>query len=160
MLGRYQVTPWWCLSLLAPGIALILILDKESLNTFQIPTNLPIVAGFLTASIHFIIFFFLFDSPPTICSGSSFLSAFPLAPTYVLLVLPIIPDALGIIINLLNIDSDFAVVFASSCFYGLAGGLLVSRKLTYRSIGLTLVGTSFLIGFFSILVAIGTGCGA
>jgi len=63
-------------------------------------------------------------------------------------------------IDLFRIDSDFFAVFASSCFYGLAGGLLVSRQITYRLIGLALMGISILAGFFSILIAIGTGCGA
>jgi len=162
MVGRYQVSPFWCLSIPILGILWLLFLDDDLFDTSQLSKrlSLPLFIGFLIASIHFTIFFLLFDSPPTVCSGSSFLSAFPLAPTYVLIVLPIVPDVLGIMSDLLRIDSDFFTVFASSCFYGLAGGLLVSTKVAYRWIGLTLIGISILTGLFSILVAIGTGCGA
>jgi len=162
MVGRYQVSPFWCLSIPILGILLLLVLNKESFNTFQLSNRLPLplLVGFLIAGIHFTIFFVLFESPPSVCSGSSLLSAFPLAPTYLLIVVPIVPDLLEIIIDLLRINSDLFAVFASSCFYGLAGSLLVSRKITHRLIGLTLAGISVLAGFFSILVAIGTGCGA
>jgi hypothetical protein len=157
--GRYQVSPFWCLVIPVLGILLKFLLNKEVFNTFAFPKRLPLFAGLLIASIHFTIFFIWFDSPPVVCSGP-LLSAFPLAPTYVLTALPIVPDVLGIIIDLLRIDWNFFAVFASSCFYGLAGGLLVSTKTSYRLIGLILVGISILAGFVSILVAIGTGCGA
>jgi hypothetical protein len=124
-----------------------------------LPKRLSLFVGVLIASIHFTMFFIWFDSPPAVCSGS-LLGAFPLAPTYLLFVLPIVPDLLGIMVDLLRIDWNLFAVFASSCFYGLAGGLLVSVKKTYRWIGLTLIGISILTGFVSILVAIGTGCGA
>jgi hypothetical protein len=63
-------------------------------------------------------------------------------------------------IDTLKIDWNLFAVVASSCFYGIAGGLLVSRKIAYRYTGLTLIGVSILAGFISIWVAIGTGCGA
>lgn len=159
MVGRYQVSPFWCLVVPILGILLKFLLNKESFNTFALPKRLPLFVGVLIACIHFTIFFIWFDSPPAVCSGP-LLSAFPLAPTYLLIVLPIVPDLLGIIIDLLRIDWNLFAVFASSCFYGFASGLLVSRKMSYRSIGLTLIGISILAGVFSILVAIGTGCGA
>ena len=135
------------------------LLSKETFNTFASPKHLPLFVGVLIASIHFTIFFIWFDSPPAVCSGP-LLSAFPLAPAYLLIVLPIVQDVLGIIIDLLRIDWNLFAVFASSCFYGLAGGLLISTKITYRLIGLTLIGISILTGFFLILAAIATGCGA
>jgi hypothetical protein len=162
MVGRYQVSPFWCLSIPLLGILLKFLLNKQSFNTSELSKRLPLplLVGFLIASIHFTIYFIWFDSPPFVCSGSSLLSAFPLAPTYVLMVLPIVSDFLGIIIELFRINWDLFAVFASSCFYGLAAGLLVSRRITYRLTGLTLMSISILAGFFSILAAIGTGCGA
>jgi hypothetical protein len=162
MVGRYQVSPLWYLSIPILGILLMLVLNKESFHTSELAKrlHLPLLVGCLIASIHFTVFFILFDYPPFVCSGSSLLSAFPLGPTYVLIVLPIVSDLLEIIIDLLRIDSDLFAVLASSCVYGFAGGLLVSRKITYRLIGLALICLSILAGFFSILVAMGTGCGA
>jgi hypothetical protein len=159
MVGRYQVSPFWCLVIPVLGILLKFLLNKESFNTFVLPRHLPLFVGVLIASILFTMFFIWFDSPPAVCSGP-LLSAFPLAPTYLLIALPIVADLLGIMIHLLRIDWNLFAVFASSCFYGLAGGLLVSRKINYRLIGLTLIGISMLAGFASILVAIGTGCDA
>ena len=160
MVGRYTVSPFWCLVIPVLVILLKFLLNKESFNTFALPKRFPLFVGVLIAIIHFTIFFIWFDSPPAVCSGSSLLSAFPLAPTYVLIVLPIVPVLLGIIIDLLRIDWNLLAVFVSSCYYGLAGGLLVSTKITDRWIGLTLIGISILAGVFSIWVAIGTGCGA
>jgi hypothetical protein len=161
MVGRYQVSPFWCLVIPLLGILLKFLLNTESFDTSKLSKRLPLplFVGFLIASVHFTIFFIWFDSPPAVCSGP-LLSAFPLAPTYLLIVLPIVPDLLSIIIDLLRIDWNLFAVFASSCFYGLAGGLLVSTKIIYRLIGLTFIGISILAGFFSILEAIGTGCGA
>ena len=160
MVGRYAVSPFWCLSIPVLGILLTFLLSKESFNTFALPKRLPLFVGGLIAIIHFTIFYIWFDSPPEVCSGSSFLSAFPLAPTYLLTVLPIAPVLLGIIRDLFRIDLDFFSVFISSCYDGVAGGLLVTTKITGRWIGLTLIGISILAGVFSILEAIGTGCGA
>ena len=160
--GRYPISPFWCLSIPLLGILLKFLLNKESSNISILSKRLPLplLAGFLIASVHFTIFFIWFDSPPFVCSGSSLLSAFPLAPTYLLTVLPIVADLLGISLELLRIDWNLFAVFASSCFYGLAGGLLFSTKINYRLAGLTLMGISIVTGFVSILVAIGTGCGA
>jgi hypothetical protein len=66
----------------------------------------------------------------------------------------------SILLNVLRINEDFILVFISSCGYGLAGGLLVSRQIAHRVIGLSLIGILILAGFYSILMAIGTGCGA
>jgi hypothetical protein len=162
MVGRYQVSPFWCLSVPLLGILLKFLLNKASFNPSLVSKrlSLPLLVGFLIASLHFTIFFIWFDSPPFVCSGSSLLSAFPLAPTYLFIVLPIVSDLLGISLELLRIDWNLFAVFASSCFYGLASGLLVSTKINYKLAGLTLMGISILAGFVSILVAIGTGCGA
>jgi hypothetical protein len=159
MVGRYQVSPFWCLVIPVLGMLLKFLVNKESFNTFTLPKRLPLFVGVLIASIHFTLFFIWLDTPPAVCSGP-LLSAFPLAPTYLLIVLPIVPALLGIIVDLLNIDWNLFAVFASSCFYGLAGGFLVCTKINYRLIGLTFIGISILAGLFSILEAIGTGCGA
>lgn len=158
--GRYPVSPFWCLSIPLLGSFLMLVLNQESFNTFVLPKQLSLFAGVLIASIHFMVFFFWFDSPPSICSDPSLLSAFPLVPTYILNVLPIVSDAVYILLDALRIDQDFFVVFVSSCGYGLAGGLLFSRQLRYRVVGLILIGSAILIGFYVIGMAIGTGCGA
>jgi hypothetical protein len=162
MVGRYQISPFWCLSIPFLGILWKVLLNKAIFNPslLSIRRHLPLLVGLLIASIHFTIFFIWFDSPPFVCSGSSLLSAFPLAPTYLLTVLPIVSNLLGISLELLRIDWNLFAVFASSCFYGLAGGLLVSTKINYRLAGLTLMGISILAGVVSVLVAIGTGCGA
>jgi hypothetical protein len=99
MVGRYQVSPFWCLVIPVLGILLKFLLNKESFNTFVLPRHLPLFVGVLIASIHFTMFFIWFDSPPAVCSGP-LLSAFPLAPTYLLIALPIVPDLLGIMIEL------------------------------------------------------------
>jgi hypothetical protein len=159
MVGRYQVSPFWCLSIPILGILLMLVLNQESFNTFALPKRLSLFVGVLIASIHFTIFFFLLDSRPFICSSPSLLSAFPLAPTHVLVALPIASDIASLLLQVLRINEDFFVVFVSSCGYGLAGGLLVSRQRTYRIVGLILIGSSILVGFYLIWMAIGTGCG-
>jgi hypothetical protein len=73
---------------------------------------------------------------------------------------PFVAEVVSILLNVLRINEDFILVFISSCGYGLAGGLLVSRQIAHRVIGLSLIGILILAGFYSILMAIGTGCGA
>jgi hypothetical protein len=134
--------------------------EQRIVQYLRIAKMPPLFAGFLIASIHFTIFFFLFDSPPFVCSSPSLLSAFPLVPTSVLIVLPVISDVVSLLFEVLRINEDFFVVFVSSCGYGLAGGLLFSRQLPYRVLGLILIGSAILVGSYLIWMAIGTGCGA
>jgi hypothetical protein len=139
----------------------VIAVHRPVLELLNFLKRLTVLTGIAVASIHFTIFAFLFESPPFICSGSNLLTAIPFAPTYFLSFLPIISDLLYNIANSFRIEDNFLAIFVSSCYYGLASGLLVSRQIKYRLIGLALICISILFGLvYYIYAVLFAGCGA
>ena len=121
----------------------------------------PVVAGMIVASLHFVLFSFLFMPSFSLCASPLLLLPFSIAPVYVLRSIPFVDEVLAILGTSLRIKDALLLVFVSSCYYGCACGLVLSRQLSMRLVGGTLLSIALLSGCAFIIAArtVG-GCGA
>jgi hypothetical protein len=163
MIGQYQISFSWLLSIPILGFLLYFIFSKISSSGSEVSKKIsfPLLIGGGVVIIHFGLSYFLLEPGTFICSNSSMsvLSPFFITPGWVISKLPIISSIIYVL-TLIKINDYYLVILISSCYYGYASSLVVTRRKHYPLIGIILLTITLLFECFIIYGAIATGCDA